>query len=108
MLILVLQSYGIYLSHCLADNNFPEALSWDFAFIGGFNFSIAMLVAPMVTILTRKFGLHKTLVAGLVLQSVGFISASFATRIWQLYLTQGVLSGCGIGFLYIPSLPVIS
>ncbi|KAF3004404.1 hypothetical protein E8E13_010211 [Curvularia kusanoi] len=84
-------AYGIYLSHYLADDIFPEASSWDFAFIGGFNFSIAMLVAPLVTVLCS-----------------GFIAASFATRIWQLHLTQGVLIGAGIGFLYIPSLPILS
>lgn len=45
---------------------------------------------------------------GLVLQCAGFIAASFATRIWQLHLTQGVLLGCSIGFLYIPALPILS
>lgn len=45
---------------------------------------------------------------GLVFECAGFIAASFATRIWHLYLSQGVLIGCGIGFLYIPSLPILS
>ncbi|KAF2823656.1 MFS general substrate transporter [Ophiobolus disseminans] len=101
-------SYGIYLSHYLADNNFPEASAWDYAFVGGFNFAIAMLVAPVVTTLTRKFGIHIIMSIGLVLQFGGFITASFATRIWQLHLTQGVIIGCGIGFLYIPALPILS
>ncbi|KAI4100635.1 MAG: hypothetical protein L6R37_005347 [Teloschistes peruensis] len=101
-------AYGIYLSHYLAEDIFPEASTWDYAFIGGFNFSIAMLIAPIVTVLTRRFGIHTTMVAGLVFQCSGFTAASFATRIWQLHLAQGVLIGCGIGFLYIPSLPVLS
>jgi MFS family permease len=45
---------------------------------------------------------------GLALQISGFISASFATRIWHLHISQGVLIGAGIGFLYIPSLPILS
>lgn len=45
------QAYGIYLSHYLAEDIFPEASTWDYAFIGGFNFSIAMLIAPIVTFL---------------------------------------------------------
>ncbi|KAF1842798.1 MFS general substrate transporter [Cucurbitaria berberidis CBS 394.84] len=101
-------AYGIYLSHYLADDVFPEATTWDYAFIGGFNFSIAMLIAPVVTILTRRFGIHTTMLAGLVFQIGGFIAASFATRIWQLHISQGILIGCGIGFLYIPSLPILS
>lgn len=104
----IFQAYGIYLSHYLADKVFLEASTWDYAFIGGFNFAIAMLVAPFVTILVRKLGIHITMLVGLLLQSGGFIAASFAKTIWQLYLSQGVLIGCGIGFLYIPSLPILS
>jgi MFS family permease len=102
------QAYGIYLSHYLADDIYPEATSWDYAFVGGFNFAIAMLIAPVVTILTRKLGIHIIMFTGMLLQCAGFISASFATRIWQLHISQGVLIGCGIGCLYIPALPILS
>jgi MFS family permease len=102
------QAYGIYLSHYLADDIYPEATSWDYAFVGGFNFAIAMLIAPVVTILTRKLGIHVIMFTGMLLQCAGFISASFATRIWQLHISQGVLIGCGIGCLYIPALPILS
>jgi MFS family permease len=102
------QTYGIYLSHYLADDLYPEATSWDYAFVGGFNFAIAMLIAPVVTILTRKLGIHIIMFTGMLLQCAGFISASFATRIWQLHISQGVLIGCGIGCLYIPALPILS
>lgn len=67
-----------------------------------------MLIAPIVTILTRKFGTHIIMYIGMVLQCFGFISASFAHRIWQLHISQGVLIGVGIGFLYIPALPILS
>lgn len=67
-----------------------------------------MLIAPFVTILARRLGIHLTMTLGLVLQSTGYVSASFATRIWHLYLCQGVLVGCGISCLYVPSLPILS
>lgn len=102
------QSYGVYLSHYLTDNVFPNASSIDFAFIGGFNFSMAMIVSPIVTILTRRYGKHLTMSIGIAFQTAGFIGASFATRVWQLYLTQGLLVGFGIGFLYIPSTAILS
>jgi MFS family permease len=66
------------------------------------------VLAPLVTIITRRFGIHVTMVAGLIFQNGGFIAASFATRVWQLHICQGVLIGCGVGFLYIPSLPILS
>jgi MFS family permease len=87
---------------------FPEATSFDYAFIGGFNFSMAMLIAPLVTILTRKFGKRLPMISGVVMQAVGFISASFAKRIWQLYLSQGLLVGLGVGFIFIPSISILS
>ncbi|KZM18318.1 uncharacterized protein EKO05_0006803 [Ascochyta rabiei] len=101
-------AYSVYLSHYLADDVFPDATPWDYAFIGGFNFSIAMLVAPLVTVLVRRFGTHRTMIVGALLQCSGFLAASFAIQIWQLHLSQGALIGAGIGFLYIPSLPILS
>lgn len=67
-----------------------------------------MLIAPLVTILVRRFGTHRIMLVGALLQCGGFVAASFATRIWQLHLSQGILIGAGIGFLYIPSLPILS
>ncbi|CAD0037305.1 unnamed protein product, partial [Aureobasidium pullulans] len=99
----VVASYGVYLSHYLTDNVFPNASSIDFAFIGGFNFSMAMIVSPIVTILTRNYGKHLTMSIDCRIPW-GF----FATRIWELYLTQGLLVGFGIGFLYIPSTAILS
>ena len=40
--------------------------------------------------------------------AAGFISASFARRIWQLFLSQGILVGFGVGFVWIPSIAVLS
>jgi MFS family permease len=46
--------------------------------------------------------------AGCLFLGVGFIAASFATRTWHLYLSQGALVGLGVGFVYIPTIPVLS
>ncbi|KAK9322180.1 major facilitator superfamily domain-containing protein [Lipomyces orientalis] len=104
----IVASYGIYLSHYLSSGIYPEASSIDFALVGGFNFSMAMLAAPLVTILTRKFGIRFTMTVGVILLSGGFIAASFANRVWHLYLSQGLLVGVGVGFIYIPSMAVLS
>ncbi|TKA66856.1 hypothetical protein B0A55_10001 [Friedmanniomyces simplex] len=101
-------SYGVYLSSYLTTDRFESASPLDFALIGGFNFSFAMLAAPLVTVLTRRFGKHFTMPIGIALQTTGYITAGFTTSIWQLFLTQGVLVGLGIGFIYIPSLPILS
>lgn len=104
------QSYGVFLAHYLENRIYPGATSTDFAFIGGLNFSVAMLVSPLVTALVRQspFGIHLPMLIGVCSQTIGFILASFATRIWQLYLTQGFLVGLGVGFTYIPSIAILS
>lgn len=67
-----------------------------------------MLIAPFVTVLTRLCGTRPPMMLGCLLFSGGFVAASFCQRIWQLFLTQGMLVGLGAGLIYIPSLPVIS
>lgn len=69
---------------------------------------MAMLMAPFVTILTRKKGIHAPMLLGICLQTLGFVTASFASQTWQLYLTQGVLVGLGVGWTYIPSIAILS
>lgn len=69
---------------------------------------MAMLVAPAVTVLARIFGTRTPMLIGALVLAAGYISASFARRIWQLYLSQGVLVGFGVGFVSVPSIAVLS
>ncbi|KAF1991956.1 major facilitator superfamily protein [Aulographum hederae CBS 113979] len=96
----VTASFGVYLTEYLSSRVFLGAKPLDYGFIGGFNFAFAMLVAPLATYLTRKFGKRNILFGGSILQCGGYVAASFATRIWHLYLSQGLLVGCGIGFIW--------
>ncbi len=45
---------------------------------------------------------------GVILQTGGFIGASFASHIWHLYLSQGILIGAGLGFISVPNGPILS
>ncbi|KAL9047588.1 MAG: hypothetical protein Q9206_006643, partial [Seirophora lacunosa] len=101
-------AYGVYLSHYLRYNSFPGADSLDFAFVGGSSLGAATLVAPVVTLLARKFGTRPPMFGGVVALAGGFIAASFASKAWHLYLCQGVLVGVGVGFIYIPSIAILS
>ena len=102
-----MQTYGVYLSNYLATDYFPGATPLDYAFIGGIEFGAAMLIAPLCTILTRELGRKYVMSAGVVFMSGGFIAASFAKEIWQLYLSQGLLVGLGIGSLFIPAIAIL-
>ena len=67
-----------------------------------------MLAAPLVTVVARKLGTRAPMAIGVVIQTAGFVSASFAGRVWQLYLSQGLLIGVGLGFIYVPSIAILS
>lgn len=102
------QSFGVYLSYYLNTNRYPDASELEFALVGGFNFAFAMVAAPIVTALTHRFGKAVTMSVGIVLQTGGYVAAGFTDRVWQLMVTQGILVGLGIGFIYVPSLPILS
>ncbi|OCK82356.1 hypothetical protein K432DRAFT_415385 [Lepidopterella palustris CBS 459.81] len=80
-------SYSVFLSYYSAHNVFPEATSLDYAFIGGLNIGISMLAASPIC---------------------GFVATSFAERIWRHFLTQGVMVGIVVGFIFTPSVAITS
>jgi MFS family permease len=67
-----------------------------------------MIAAPLVTVVARSAGTKPPMYAGSLFLLGGFLSASYSTRIWHVYLTQGCLVGLGVGFVYIPSIATIS
>jgi MFS family permease len=66
-----------------------------------------MLASPLVTTITRYFGSRPPMLIGVFLLAGGFIGASFASCVWHLYPTQGVLVGLGVGFTYLPSIAIL-
>ncbi|KAI0395043.1 MFS transporter, MCP family, solute carrier family 16, member 6 [Xylariaceae sp. FL0594] len=100
-------SYSVYLAYYLSHHLFPETKPIDYAFIGGFNFAAALLIAPLATLLMRLYGLKTPMFLGVVLLPTGFVSGSFATKAWHLYLSQGLCVGAGVGLVYMPATTVI-
>lgn len=101
------KTYGVFLAYYLAHNRFPGATSLDFAFVGGLSISQALLVSPLATYTTRVYGTRTTLLIGVFLEALALISASFAQQIWQLFLSQGVCFGFGMGFLFVGSVGIV-
>ncbi|KAI5967155.1 hypothetical protein CANMA_003212 [Candida margitis] len=99
--------YGVFLNYYLNSNTFPEATEYDFALIGGIVVFAANFLAPYSAILNKVLGFRWVLVLGLVFQTLGWIAASFATKVWHLYLTQGVSVGISFSFIFIPSTLVL-
>ncbi|EPS38920.1 hypothetical protein H072_7294 [Dactylellina haptotyla CBS 200.50] len=102
-------SYGVYLSYYLTHRPplFAEATSLDYAFVGGVTVGIGMVISPLANLLTRRFSSRVALLLGCVLQASSLIAASFAYKIWHLYLAQGALFGIGMGMIFVASVGIL-
>lgn len=49
-----------------------------------------------------------TFVVGVVVQLLGIFLTSLSTKYWQLFLTQGVLTGIGSGIFFCPAMAIVS
>lgn len=68
---------------------------------------MAMLVSPLATNVTRLYGTKATLCIGIFFETFSLIGASFANKIWQLFLSQGVCFGWGMGFLFVGTVGIV-
>lgn len=100
-------SYGVFLAHYLESDTFPGTSALEYAFVGSLSVACALLLSPAATVSVRKFGTRATMLAGCVCEAASLICASFATRIWHLFLTQGVLFGFGMGLMFVPSVGIV-
>ncbi|RMD39245.1 hypothetical protein DV735_g5884, partial [Chaetothyriales sp. CBS 134920] len=85
-------SYGVFLAHYLTTNTFPGASDLEFAFVGGLSLSMAQFIAPVATITTRTAAL---------------LGASWASQIWQLFLSQALCFGFGMGMQFSATVGII-
>ncbi|CRG87215.1 putative transporter MCH2 [Talaromyces islandicus] len=94
-------SFGVFLAYDLSHDLFPGTSNLEYAFIGGLSISCALLVAPLATTVMGRMDTRSTRNIGAVLQFVSLITASFATKVWHLFLSQAVCFGLGTGFLFV-------
>lgn len=52
-----------------------------------------LIVGPVASALTNRYGCRKVTVVGAVIASSGFLLSLFAPNIYYLYVTFGILSG---------------
>lgn len=100
-------AYGIFLDFFLANDLYPGASPLDYALIGGLSTSMSLAVTPLINTSSRLWGTRPTLTIGLFFIALSLVGASFANQVWQLYLSQGVCFGWGLGFLYVGSSNII-
>ncbi|KAF9389689.1 hypothetical protein BGX21_011645 [Mortierella sp. AD011] len=101
-------TFGVYQAHFLEENTFPGASATEISWVGSIGTASMFILGPFVAPMTQLLGLRAVVAIGIVVSSLGLISSSFATQLWQLYITQGFLFGCGVGLVLFSSLSVVS
>ncbi|CAG8074096.1 unnamed protein product [Penicillium olsonii] len=100
-------AYGVFLAYYLSHETFPGASRLEYAFVGSLSLTTMFIVSPIATMATLKYGIRKTMFAGVIFETASFICASFASQIWHLFITQGIMFGLGMGLLFIPVASVV-
>ena len=100
----VLYSFGIYLPiYINAFNSQAATVSWISSFSAGSDCLLSMFSGYYAD----KYGNKKVLFAGGLIVTLGFFLASFATDLWQLFLTQGLICGIGWSLAYTSAMSVV-
>ncbi|KAI9267807.1 major facilitator superfamily domain-containing protein, partial [Sporodiniella umbellata] len=80
--------------------------STSLSFVGTLGMSFCGLMGPVTPILMSLIGSRWLLFLSTALLASGLVLASFADKIWQLYLTQSIMHGTGAALLYIVSMSI--
>ncbi|KAI0394439.1 major facilitator superfamily domain-containing protein [Xylariaceae sp. FL0594] len=87
--------------------NLPEApstISW----IGGVQLLLSLVIGTISGRLFDAGFFLPTFLVGMALQVLGIILMSFSKKYYQLFLSQGVLSGIGAGLYFTPAVSVVN
>lgn len=75
----------------------------ELAWIGSIGYFACMILGIFVGRVSDIWGHQRVLIAGTLLFALSFLLSSFATQVWHLYLTQGIIYGLSLACIYIPS-----
>ncbi|KAL6918820.1 hypothetical protein FSST1_002846 [Fusarium sambucinum] len=101
-------AYSVFLAYYLQEDTFPNTSALMYATVGSLSIGITMLFSPFITLMVRLLGTRLTMLIGAILQTISLVCASFSTKIWHLFLSQGLIFGLGMGLLFLPSYGIIS
>ena len=78
------------------------------AWIASIFYCLSLLLGPVASALTTRFGFRLVTIAAGLVSCTGFVLSAFVTSIWQLYITFGVIVGAGFSVCYVTSVLTVA
>ncbi|KAL6944359.1 hypothetical protein ACO0RG_001095 [Hanseniaspora osmophila] len=100
-------SNGIILAFFLNTNKFAGGTKFKYAVISGLSLCIGQFGCPFVSIVVKVFGIKPPICFGILCTFLGYFMGAFATKLWHLFCTLGLLCGVGISFTFLPATAVL-
>ncbi len=98
--------YGVfqtYYSHTL-EGTTQSAISW----IGSIQVFLLCFIGTLVGPIYDAGNIRSLLVVGTFMTLLGIFMTSICKNYWQLFLAQGVVTGSGMGCLFLPGVATVS
>ncbi|KAG0281079.1 hypothetical protein BGZ95_006927 [Linnemannia exigua] len=100
--------YGVYQNYYFTEKFQGTASTFQLAWIGSLAIMALDIAGPFTGSICDYFGHRQAALVGVVVMTLSLVAAAFATQVWQLYLTQGLLYGLGASLTYFASLTLPS
>ncbi|KAI7891270.1 major facilitator superfamily domain-containing protein [Mucor mucedo] len=101
-------SWGIYQKLYISEVYAGQTSLLKIAFVGTSASALLLALGMFITPVIQKIGFRGTMAIGTVFSPLALILASFATELWHVYLSQGVLFGLASAFVFSPSVTLPS
>ncbi|KAH3682684.1 hypothetical protein WICPIJ_006347 [Wickerhamomyces pijperi] len=100
-------AFGVYLSYYIANDTFSGATDLQFAYLAGMIVFFSQIFSPLALIVSSLVGLKKTMAVACCTHFIGYLLASFSTKLWQLFVCQGFIVGASYSFIFVPAAALI-
>ncbi|KAG2184032.1 hypothetical protein INT44_009043 [Umbelopsis vinacea] len=97
-------SWGIMQDLYLKEIYAGQTDSFRISFVGTVGSACVVCTGIFIAPIVQRIGFRPAMAIGAILAPLGLVLASFATELWQVYLTQGLLFGIGGSFVFSPSI----
>uniref|UniRef100_A0A8C5MGQ1 Solute carrier family 16 member 13 n=1 Tax=Leptobrachium leishanense TaxID=445787 RepID=A0A8C5MGQ1_9ANUR len=100
-----LRSFGVFFPELV---EYFDSAAGSVSWVTSCSVAVQQLMSPLGCALSSRFGFRPVIMTGGLLSALGMFCASFATSLYHLYLSIGVMSGLGWAFIFSPSMAAVT